>query len=147
MYADTVLCHKPNYKKRWKVFIEEEERDNIKEWTGQSLSSLLRFADDWSWWAAIIIEASPKYSFDVWASQDYSVSHEKGTSVTLSVTVPNLVWLNFTIQFTYIFFFKTIIAIPAKKLAYVGKWQLSKTASYLFLIITNLTVKNMMLLP
>ena len=33
-------------------------RDNIKEWTGQSLSSLLHIADNRSRWAAITTEAS-----------------------------------------------------------------------------------------
>ena len=33
-------------------------KDNIKEWTGQSISSLLRTADDRSWWAVITAEAS-----------------------------------------------------------------------------------------
>ena len=33
-------------------------RDNIKQWTGQSLSSLLCIADDSSRWATITVEAS-----------------------------------------------------------------------------------------
>ena len=32
--------------------------DNIKEWTSQSLSLLLRIADDGNWWATITAEAS-----------------------------------------------------------------------------------------
>ena len=33
-------------------------KSNIKEWTGQSMSSLLRIADDISRWAAITVDAS-----------------------------------------------------------------------------------------
>ena len=40
-------------------------RDNIKEWTGLSLSSLLCIADDRFRWAAMTTEASEEYSTDV----------------------------------------------------------------------------------
>ena len=42
--------HNPRPRKSW--------HDNIKEWTGQSISSMLRIADDGSRWAAITAEAS-----------------------------------------------------------------------------------------
>ena len=42
---------------------------NIQEWMGQSMSSLLRVADDRCRWAAITAEASVGYLNDAWASR------------------------------------------------------------------------------
>ena len=39
------------------VVAEDDKKGNIKEWTDQSMSSLLRIADDTSRWAAITAEA------------------------------------------------------------------------------------------
>ena len=36
----------------------KSRKDNVKEWTGQSISSLLRITDDGSQWEATIAEAS-----------------------------------------------------------------------------------------
>ena len=44
--------HKERLQKLWK--------DNVKEWTGQSMSSLLHIADDRSQWAAIKVEATQR---------------------------------------------------------------------------------------
>ena len=44
-------------------------KDNIKEWTGQLMSSLLRVAEDRRRWAAITVEAPVGYPNDAWASR------------------------------------------------------------------------------
>ena len=44
-------------------------KDNIEEWTGQSMSSLLYVAADRRRWATITAEASVGYPNDAWASR------------------------------------------------------------------------------
>ena len=36
----------------------KSRKDNVKEWTGQSMSSLLRIADDSGRWAVVAADAS-----------------------------------------------------------------------------------------
>ena len=45
-------------------------KDNIKEWTGQSLSLLLRIADDRSRWAIIAAQTSVGVPNGAWASRE-----------------------------------------------------------------------------
>ena len=46
--------------KQWMVVVAEEDlvKDNIKEWTGQSVLSLLRIANDSGRWTVIAAKAS-----------------------------------------------------------------------------------------
>ena len=59
MSAATIRCQKSHYGEQWVVVFTDEYRgDNIQTLTDQSLSSLLRIADDRSRWATIAAEAS-----------------------------------------------------------------------------------------
>ena len=60
MSSIVVRCRKSYYKEQWVVVVAEENRvnhgkTNIKEWAGQSVSSLVRIVDDRGRWAAITI--------------------------------------------------------------------------------------------
>ena len=52
-----VIMFRPRRPKSW-------NDDNIKEWTGQSMSSLLRIVDDSGRWAVIAADA-PQWRLDV----------------------------------------------------------------------------------
>ena len=63
VYAENYSCSSfsSGNRKRWMAGVAEEDRVNhgrtIKELTGQSMSSLLRIADDRGRWAAFTAEA------------------------------------------------------------------------------------------
>ena len=47
MSAVMIRCQKSYHRERWKVVVADKTaRENTKEWTSQSLSSLLHIADD-----------------------------------------------------------------------------------------------------
>ena len=56
------------------VIVAEEDRENhggttsLKKWTGQSLSLLMRIADDRSQWATVTAEASVGRASGEWAA-------------------------------------------------------------------------------
>ena len=72
----TIHCRKSYYKEPWIVVVAEADhvnhgRTNIKPRTGQSMSSLLRIADDIGQWATTIAaDASVGVANDASASQE-----------------------------------------------------------------------------
>ena len=59
-----IHCLRPYNKEQWMVVVAEEDfvnhgrENNVKEWTGQSMSSLLRIADDRGRWAVSAADTS-----------------------------------------------------------------------------------------
>ena len=74
MSANMIRCQKPHNMEQQKVVGRRKKspykswKDNIEEWTGQSLSLVLHITDDRSWSATVSAEASVKYLDDALAS-------------------------------------------------------------------------------